>query len=143
MRVSKSLPIECARHHWATVDDPDGGDLFGQRKGCTGQSGVTIDARRPFLRDNPLKAARKNGLLRHKSSANDARNVQMLTAETRKHLAPLAPRQAAQDELAFDECGIDRSSELIAKAATVRHRLERARSGIKKTKRTTVRNGAR
>ncbi|WGR73250.1 MULTISPECIES: MarR family transcriptional regulator [unclassified Bradyrhizobium] len=89
------------------------------------------------------KLLEKNGLLRHKSSANDARNVQMLTAETRKHLARLAPRQAAQDELAFDECGIDRSSEFIAKAATVRHRLERARSGIKKTKRTTVRNGAR
>ncbi|MGY3034231.1 DNA-binding MarR family transcriptional regulator [Bradyrhizobium sp. USDA 4354] len=90
------------------------------------------------------KLLEKNGLLRHKSSANDARVPQMLlTAKTRKHLATLAPRQAAQDELTFDESGVDRSSEFIAKAATMRHRLERARSGIQKTKRTTVRNGAR
>jgi len=80
----------------------------------------------------------------HKSSASDARIVQMsLTAKTRKHLATLAPRQEAQDELAFDEFGVDRSSEFIGKLATVRHRLERARSGIQKTKCTTVRNGAR
>ncbi|WP_407114323.1 hypothetical protein [Bradyrhizobium sp. LMG 9283] len=64
-----------------------------------------------------------------------------LTAKTRKHLATLGPRQEAQDELVFNEFGIDR--EFIAKLATVRHRLARARSGIQKTKRTTVRNGAR
>ncbi|MCP3368777.1 hypothetical protein [Bradyrhizobium cajani] len=83
-------------------------------------------------------------MLRHKSSANDDLILQMsLTAKTRNHLATLAPRQTAQDELTFDESGIDRSSEFIAKAATVRHRLEWAGSGIQKTKRTTVRNGAR
>lgn len=64
-----------------------------------------------------------------------------LMAKTRKHFATLAPRQTAQDELTFDESGIDRSSEFIAKAATMRHRLEWARSGIQKTKRTIVRNG--
>ncbi|WP_092303352.1 hypothetical protein [Bradyrhizobium sp. Ghvi] len=85
-----------------------------------------------------------NGLRRHKSSARDARIGQMsLTAKTRKHLATLAPRAAVQDELAFDESGVDRSSEFITKPATVRHRLERARSGIQKTKRTTDGNGAR
>ncbi|SCB54861.1 hypothetical protein GA0061098_103139 [Bradyrhizobium shewense] len=83
------------------------------------------------------KLLEKNGLMRHNSSAKDARIQQMsLTAKT-LHLATLAPRQAAQDELAFDESGVDRSSERTAKPATVRHRLERARSGIQKTKRPT------
>ncbi|WFU23311.1 hypothetical protein QA649_35495 [Bradyrhizobium sp. CB1717] len=78
-------------------------------------------------------------MLRHKHSANDDLILQMsLTAKTRKHLATLAPRQAAQDELTFNESGIDRSSEFIAKAATVRHRLEWAGSGIQKTKRTLL-----
>ncbi|MGY3473778.1 MarR family transcriptional regulator [Bradyrhizobium ottawaense] len=73
------------------------------------------------------KAAREKRFLRRKSSASDARIVQMsLTAKTRKHLATLAPRQKARDELAFDEFGVDRSSEFIAKLITVRHRLERA-----------------
>lgn len=86
----------------------------------------------------------KNNLLRHKSSANDVRIGRMLlTAKTRNHFATLEPRQAALDELAFDESGVDRSSEFIANAATVRLRLERARAGIQKIKRTTVRNRAR
>lgn len=54
----RTCQIKCAGHHLAAVDDPDGCDLFGQRNGCTGQPGVTIDARRPFLPNNPLKAAR-------------------------------------------------------------------------------------
>ncbi|WP_375784686.1 MarR family winged helix-turn-helix transcriptional regulator [Bradyrhizobium sp. Pha-3] len=93
------------------------------------------------------KLLEKNGFLRRKSSASDARVVQMsLTAKTRKHLSTLAPRQEALDELAFDEFGVNGSSEFITKLAAVRHRLEKARhesrSGVLRTKRTTVRNDA-
>lgn len=54
-----------------------------------------------------------------------------LTAIMSKHLAS---GQAAQDELAFDESGVVRSSEFIAKRARVRRRVAGVRSGIQKTK---------
>lgn len=93
------------------------------------------------------KLLEKNGFLRRRSCASDARVVQMtLTAKTRKHLATLAPRQEALGELAFDEFGVDGSSEFVTKLATVRHRLEKvrheSRSGAPRTKRTIVRNEA-
>jgi DNA-binding MarR family transcriptional regulator len=97
----------------------------------------------PYFVTTHSKLLEKNGLLRRKSSANDARRTDVADGQTRKHLATLEPRQAALDELAFDESGVDRSSEFIPRAATLRLRLERARSGIQKIKRTTVRNGAR
>ncbi|MBB4264079.1 hypothetical protein [Bradyrhizobium sp. CIR3A] len=63
----------------------------------------------PSFVSTHYKAAREKRFLRRKSSASDARIGQMsLTAKTRKHLATLAPRQEARDELAFDEFGVDR-----------------------------------
>ncbi|QOZ24228.1 MarR family transcriptional regulator [Bradyrhizobium sp. CCBAU 51753] len=90
------------------------------------------------------KLLEKNGFLRRKHCASDARVVQMtLTAKTRKRLASMA-RQEALDEFDSGEFGVDGSSEFIAKLAAVRHRLERIRrenrSGLPKTKRTAVRN---
>ncbi|MCP3416251.1 MULTISPECIES: MarR family winged helix-turn-helix transcriptional regulator [Bradyrhizobium] len=93
------------------------------------------------------KLLEKNGHLRRKHCASDARVVQMtLTAKTRKRLLTLAPQQQALDELA-SEFGASGSSEFITKLAAIRHRLEKVRrqsgSGLPKTKRTTVRNDAR
>ncbi|MGY4407877.1 MarR family winged helix-turn-helix transcriptional regulator [Bradyrhizobium sp. USDA 3315] len=94
------------------------------------------------------KLLEKNGHLRRKHCASDARVVQMtLTAKTRKRLLTFAPQQQALDELASDEFGVSGSSEFITKLAAIRHRLEKVRrqsgSGLPKTKRTTVRNDAR
>ncbi|MGX1350866.1 DNA-binding MarR family transcriptional regulator [Bradyrhizobium elkanii] len=92
------------------------------------------------------KPLEKNGFLRRKHCASDARVVQMtLTAKTRKRLASLAGQEAL-DELASDEFGVNGSSEFIAKLAAVRRRLEKvyreSGSGLSKTKRTFVRNDA-
>ncbi|WP_431016675.1 MarR family transcriptional regulator [Bradyrhizobium pachyrhizi] len=94
------------------------------------------------------KLLEKNGFLRRKHCASDARVVQMtLTAKTRKGLLTLATQQQALDELASDEFGVSGSSEFITKLAAIRHRLEKVRrqsgSGLPKTKGTTVRNDAR
>ncbi|MCC8940257.1 MarR family transcriptional regulator [Bradyrhizobium sp. Arg62] len=113
------------------------------------EKGVSVNAVSKLMHVDPSfitthsKLLEKSGFLRRKSCASDARVVQMwLTAKTRKHFASLAPREA-QDELALDEFGVDGSSEFIAKLATLRHRLEKTRSGIQRAKRSIVRNEAR
>ncbi|MGY3533352.1 DNA-binding MarR family transcriptional regulator [Bradyrhizobium embrapense] len=106
-------------------------DYLGKEKGVSVNLVSRLMHVDPSFVTTHSKLLEKKGFLRRKPSTADARVVQMsLTAKTRKHLASLTPREEAQDIQAFDEFGPDGSSEFITGLAAVRHRLEKARSGI-------------
>jgi DNA-binding MarR family transcriptional regulator len=74
------------------------------------------------------KLLEKKGFLRRKTSASDARVVQMsLTDKTRKHLAGLAARQEALNEFIFEEFDHRDLADFTAKLAALKTRLEKAR----------------
>ena len=73
------------------------------------------------------KLLEKKGFLRRKTSAEDARIVQMsLTDKTYKHLAGLASQQQALNEFIFAEFNDHELDELTHKLAALRNRLEKA-----------------
>ena len=74
------------------------------------------------------KLLEKKGFLRRKTSAEDARIVQMsLTDKTYKHLAGLAARQEALNEFVFAELNERQIDELMDTLTTLQNRLEKAR----------------
>ena len=74
------------------------------------------------------KLLEKKGFLRRKTSAEDARIVQMsLTDKTYKHLAGLAERQEALNEFIFAELNDKQLNELTNTLSGLMNRLEKAR----------------
>jgi DNA-binding MarR family transcriptional regulator len=74
------------------------------------------------------KLLEKKGFLRRKTSADDARIVQMsLTDKTYKHLAGLAARQEALNAFIFAELSDKQLNELINTLSGLNNRLEKAR----------------
>ena len=70
----------------------------------------------------------KKGFLRRKTSAEDARIVQMsLTDKTYKHLAGLAAQQEALNEFIFAELNDRQIDELVDTLTRLQNRLEKAR----------------
>ena len=73
------------------------------------------------------KLLEKKGFLRRKTSAEDARIVQMsLTDKTYKHLASLASQQEALNEFIFAELNDKQLSELTETLQRLQNRLEKA-----------------
>jgi DNA-binding MarR family transcriptional regulator len=73
------------------------------------------------------KLLEKKGFVRRKTSAEDARIVQMsLTDKTRKHLANLASQQEALNEFIFSEFGERELNDLTGKLGALQRRLEKA-----------------
>ena len=73
------------------------------------------------------KLLEKKGFLRRKTSAEDARIVQMsLTDKTYKHLAGLASQQEALNDFIFAELNERELDDLNGKLTVLQHRLEKA-----------------
>lgn len=73
------------------------------------------------------KLLEKKGFLRRKTSAEDARVVQMsLTDKTYKHLANLASQQETLNEFIFAEFRDRELEDITAKLASLQNRLEKA-----------------
>jgi DNA-binding MarR family transcriptional regulator len=73
------------------------------------------------------KMLEKKGFMRRKTSADDARIVQMsLTDKTYKHIANLASQQDALNEFIFAEFGDRELAEFTVKLASLSTRLEKA-----------------
>ncbi|NOJ38808.1 MarR family winged helix-turn-helix transcriptional regulator [Bradyrhizobium australiense] len=73
------------------------------------------------------KMLEKKGFMRRRTSADDARVVQMsLTDKTYKHIANLASEQEALNNFVFAEFSDRELSELTSKLATLKGRLEKA-----------------
>jgi DNA-binding MarR family transcriptional regulator len=73
------------------------------------------------------KMLEKKGFMRRKTSADDARIVQMsLTDKTYKHIANLASQQEALNEFIFAEFGNRELAEFTVKLASLTKRLEKA-----------------
>src|SRR6516162_2644510 len=73
------------------------------------------------------KLLEKKGFLRRKTSAEDARIVQMsLTDKTYKHLAGLASQQEALNDFIFAEFNERELDDLNGKLTTLQRRLEKA-----------------
>jgi len=73
------------------------------------------------------KLLEKKGFLRRKTSAEDARIVQMsLTDKTYKHLAGLASQQEALNDFIFAELNERELDDLNSKLTALQHRLEKA-----------------
>jgi DNA-binding MarR family transcriptional regulator len=74
------------------------------------------------------KLLEKKGFLRRKTSAEDARIVQMsLTDKTYKHLASLAARQESLNEFIFAELNERQIDDLVDTLTALQNRLEKAR----------------
>jgi DNA-binding MarR family transcriptional regulator len=73
------------------------------------------------------KMLEKKGFMRRKTSAEDARIVQMsLTDKTYKHIASLASQQEALNEFIFAEFSERELTEFTGKLALLKDRLEKA-----------------
>jgi DNA-binding MarR family transcriptional regulator len=73
------------------------------------------------------KMLEKKGFMRRKTSADDARIVQMsLTDKTYKHIAGLAAEQEALNNFIFAEFGDRELGELTGKLRALKNRLEKA-----------------
>jgi MarR family transcriptional regulator, organic hydroperoxide resistance regulator len=73
------------------------------------------------------KLLEKKGLLRRKTSSEDARIVQMsLTDKTHKHLAGLAAQQQALNDFIFAELSDRQLGDLAETLTMLRNRLEKA-----------------
>jgi MarR family transcriptional regulator, organic hydroperoxide resistance regulator len=73
------------------------------------------------------KLLEKKGFLRRKTSADDARVVQMsLTDKTYKHMAGLAAQQESLNAFIFAEFGDSELEDFTAKLAALQNRLEKA-----------------
>ena len=73
------------------------------------------------------KILEKKGLLRRKTSEEDARVVQMsLTDKTLKQMAQLASEQQALNEFVFAELGSNAFGDITQKLAVLSDRLEKA-----------------
>jgi len=77
------------------------------------------------------KLLEQGGFLRRKTSASDARVVQMsLTDKTHKHLAGLAEQQKSLNEFIFEEFDDRELTEFAGKLTALKNRLEKARLKI-------------
>jgi len=99
--------------------------------------GVPVNAVSKLLHVDPSfvttqsKLLEKKGFLRRKTSASDARVVQMsLTDKTRKHLAELAEKQDALNEFIFQEFDHRDLADFTSKLAALKTRVEKARLKI-------------
>jgi len=73
------------------------------------------------------KLLEKKGFVRRKTSAQDARIVNMsLSDKTYKHLASLASQQETLNEFIFSEFSASEISDLASKLAALKKRLEKA-----------------
>jgi MarR family transcriptional regulator, organic hydroperoxide resistance regulator len=95
--------------------------------------GVPVNAVSKLLHVDPSfvttqsKLLEKKGFVRRKTSAEDARIVQMsLTDKTRKHLTSLASQQEDLNEFIFAEFGERELNDLTGKLGALKRRLEKA-----------------
>src|ERR1700740_3152869 len=81
----------------------------------------------PSFVTSQSKLLEKKGYLRRKTSAKDARMVQMsLTDRTYKHLTNLESRQQSLYDFVFEKFEGDELSELTEKLSALKNRLEKA-----------------
>jgi len=95
--------------------------------------GVSVKVASKMLHVDPSfvttqsKMLEKKGLLRRRTSSDDARVVQMsLTDKAYKHIGSLVPQQEALNDFIFAELDARQLSELTKKLLQLKVRLERA-----------------
>jgi DNA-binding MarR family transcriptional regulator len=133
--ASISVHLEEIRHFWAKTLGISGPQwmmvvaLADLDKG----EGVPVNAVSKMLHVDPSfvttqsKLLEKKGFIRRKTSAEDARIVNMsLTDKTYKHLAGLAAQQETLNEFIFAEFDASELAELTRKLAALKKRLEKA-----------------
>ena len=133
--ASISVHLEEIRHFWAKTLGISGPQwmmvvaLADLDKGA----GVPVNAVSKMLHVDPSfvttqsKLLEKKGFIRRKTSAEDARIVNMsLTDKTYKHLAGLAAQQETLNEFIFAEFDASELAELTRKLAALKKRLEKA-----------------
>ena len=133
--ASISVHLEELRHFWARtlgVSGPQWMIVMALADLDKGE-GVPVNAVSKLLHvdssfvTTQSKLLEKKGFVRRKTSAADARIVNMsLTDRTYKHLASLASQQEALSEFIFSEFSASEVNELTVKLATLKKRLEKA-----------------
>ena len=133
--ASISVHLEELRQFWARtlgVSGPQWMILMALADLDEGE-GVPVNAVSKMLHVDPSfvttqsKLLEKKGLVRRKTSTEDARIVNMsLSDKTDKHLANLASRQEALYEFIFAEFSAGEINELTGKLAALKRRLEKA-----------------
>ena len=98
------------------------------------EDGVPVNVVSKMLHVDPSfvttqsKLLERGGFLRRRSSASDARVVQMsLTDKTHKHLAGLAEQQKSLNEFIFEEFDDRELMEFTGRLSALKNRLEKAR----------------
>src|SRR5215467_3044632 len=133
--ASISVHLEELRHFWAKtlgISGPQWMIIMALADLDKGE-GVPVNAVSKLLHVDPSfvttqsKLLEKKGFVRRKNSTEDARIVNMsLSDKTYKHLASLASQQEALNEFIFSEFTAGEISDLTAKLASLKKRLEKA-----------------
>jgi DNA-binding MarR family transcriptional regulator len=133
--ASISVHLEELRHFWAKtlgITGPQWMIIMALADLDKGE-GVPVNAVSKMLHVDPSfvttqsKLLEKKGFIRRKTSAEDARIVNMsLSDKTYKHLANLASQQEALNEFIFAEFSADEINDLTGKLAALKKRLEKA-----------------
>ena len=133
--ASISVHLEELRHFWAKtlgISGPQWMIVMALADLDEGE-GVPVNAVSKMLHVDPSfvttqsKLMEKKGLVRRKTSTQDARIVNMsLSDKTNKHLANLASQQETLNEFIFSEFSVGEINELTGKLAALKKRLEKA-----------------
>jgi MarR family transcriptional regulator, organic hydroperoxide resistance regulator len=134
--ASINVHLEELRHFWAKTLGISGPQwmILMALVDLDHDDGVPVNAVSKKLHVDPSfvttqsKLLEKKGLLRRKTSSEDARIVQMsLTDKTNKHLAGLAAQQEALNDFIFAELSDRQLGDLADTLTMLRNRLEKAR----------------
>jgi DNA-binding MarR family transcriptional regulator len=133
--ASISVHLEELRHFWAKtlgISGPQWMIVMALADIDQGE-GVPVNTVSKMLHVDPSfvttqsKLLEKKGFVRRKTSAQDARIVNMsLSDKTYKHLANLASQQETLNEFIFAEFSASEISDLASKLAALKKRLEKA-----------------
>jgi DNA-binding MarR family transcriptional regulator len=133
--ASISVYLEELRHFWAKtlgISGPQWMIVMALADLDEGE-GVPVNAVSKMLHVDPSfvttqsKLLEKKGLVRRKTSTEDARIVNMsLSDKTSKHLANLASQQETLNEFIFSEFSAGEINELTGKLTALKKRLEKA-----------------
>jgi len=133
--ASISVHLEELRHFWAKtlgISGPQWMIVMALADIDQGE-GVPVNTVSKMLHVDPSfvttqsKLLEKKGFVRRKTSAQDARIVNMsLSDKTYKHLANLASQQETLNEFIFAEFSASELSDLASKLAALKKRLEKA-----------------
>ncbi|MGY8682110.1 MarR family transcriptional regulator [Bradyrhizobium sp. UFLA05-153] len=133
---SINVCLEDIRHFWGSALGITGPQLMilmalsdlDRDKGVPGSAIAKLLKVDPSFITIQSKLLEKKGFLRRKSSANDARVMQLsLAVKARKHLANIAAQQEELDQFLFGDLVLQELTRSAGGLTALRHRLERAR----------------